>query len=624
MFIAGLDIDIADFKKNSHKSFIFGLLTFSIPMIFGLITGKYIVAFQLNCLAGIMLYSSIFASHTLVTYPTIVKYGIKRNRAVNITIGGTLITNVLALLILAIVVGVESSKVTSIDPETLTVSVKYAISYRFWLDLILYFSVFAVIVTYVFPMLARKFLKFESDNVSQYLFILGMVFLAAFLAEISKMEAIIGAFLAGIALNQFIPETSPLKNRIEFIGNALFIPIFLIGVGMLINFRVFTDLRTIVIAVIMIAVAMGSKYLAALFTQKILRYTADERRIIFGLSNSQAAATLAVVIVGRKIELFDTTILDASVLMILVTILISSISTEKGARNISQLEEPLTDKEIEPDIERILIPISHPDTLEDLMNLGLTIKDKKHKNNIYATNIITTSENKHASEKKAKDLLEKAAKIVAATDQQLHEIVRYDVNVPTGIYNIASEHKITDIIIGLHQKSSITDTFLGNLTEGILAKCVANTYIYHSVQPWNTMQRMVVVIPENAEKEEGFKDFIKKLWNLATNGGTKFVVFASETVNEIFLLYKAAQTIELELINFTDWEDFLIVSSKINANSGLMIFMSRPGSISRNEEMGKISKYLNRYFNRNNYILFYPTPLLKIEEKVEIKKKKKK
>ena len=587
MFIAGLEIDIADFKKNSHKSLIFGLFTFSIPMILGTISGLFVL--NLPALTSVLM-ASLYASHTLVTYPIISKYGITKNKAVNITVGGTMITDILALLVLAIIVGISKGDLT----------------FQFWVDLAIKFSAFTFIVTFIFPKIARKFLKIEPDNISQYLFILGMVFLAGFLAELSGVEAIIGAFLAGLALNQLIPETSPLKNRLEFIGNALFIPIFLIGVGMLINFKVFfTDLKTIGIGLTMIIVATSSKYIAAFLAQKSFKYSNDERRIIFGLSNSQAAATLAAVLVGHKIvlgydssgepiKLITDSILDGTILMILATCTIASFFTEKGASNISKLEDKHDDSINDKVTERILIPVSHPDTLEELINLGLTLKNKKFKDNIYALNILSSHDNNPEHEKKSKKLLEDAAKLVSATDQKLHEILRYDVNISNGIYNIVKEKKITDIIIGLHQKRGLSDSFLGKLTEGILTNCIANTYIYHSVQPFNTMSKIIIIIPENAEKEEGFNDFMKKIWNLASNSGTKFVVFASETVNDIFLLYKETQTIELELINFTDWDDFLIISSKLEENAGLMVFMSRPGTLSRNEAMGKISKYLNK------------------------------
>ena len=641
MFISGLEIDLVEFKKNSHKSLLFGGITFLVPFILGLATSWYFFKGFTNPLLPIILLSSIYTSHTLVAYPIISKFGITKNRTINIIIGGTLVANVLSLLILAIIVGAASGKTGFGD------------------FILLFFTLtaFAYTVTSVFPKLARKFLKAESDHIAQYLFVLGVVFLSAILAIIVKSEAIIGAFLAGIALNPLIPATSPLKNRIDFIGNALFIPIFLIGIGMMINLQQsFSGVNTILLAFIMIACSLVGKYIAAMITQKAFRYTPDEGKLIFGLSSASAAATLAVVLLGTKIEfpakimefkldelgerlynelgepimeivtkgmpIFESYFLDAAILVILITCTVSSIYTEKGAVKIAACSEKEKEKEEEPLTERILIPISHPDTIEDLINLGLTIKDINIKDNIYAVNIINSEENSPTKDKFANELIEKASKLVAATDQTLHGFLRYDLNIGNGIYNVVSEHKITDIIIGLHQKSSLTDTFLGTLTEGLLSKCVAHTYIYHSVQPLNTINRMVVVIPENAEREIGFKDFIKKIWNLATNAGTKFVVFASETVIDIFNLYKATQTIEMELINFTDWEDFLYVSSKCDHNSGLIIFMGRVGSVSRNEEMNKISKYLNKYFHRHNYILYYPTLLQHHEEKKEVVKKK--
>lgn len=610
MFIAGLEIDLADFKKNSHKSVVFGLYTFLIPMILGTISGLYILNLPI-CTAILM--ASIFASHTLVTYPIVTRYEVSKNSAVNITVGGTMITDILALLVLAIIVGITKSK--------------DGLSSQFWINLVLYFSIFTFIVTYIFPKIARQFLKKESDNISQYLFILGLVFLAGYLAEISGVEAIIGAFLAGLSLNQLIPETSPLKNRIEFIGNALFIPIFLIGVGMLINFKVFfIDSRTIFVGLLMIVVATISKLFAAFLTAKTFKFDKNQFLLTFGLSNSQAAATLAAVMVGynitftpsgatEPIRLISEHILDGTILMILATCTIASFATEKSAKNIAKTQKTKQYEQDEKLKEKILIPVCHPDTLEELIHLGLLLKDKKQSDNIYALNILSTYNANSEQEKAAKILLEKAAKIVSATDQKLIELLRYDINISNGIYNVVQEHKITDIIIGLHQKKNISDSFLGSLTEGILSNCNANTYIYHSIQPFNTMNKLVVVIPQHSEKEPGFTNIIQKIWNLAENNANKFVIFAPEKINNIFINNQKKKAIEIELINFSDWEDFLIISSKLQDNDGLLIVMSRPGHISRNNTMNKISRYLNKYFENNNYILAYPIQSdIKLEE----------
>jgi Kef-type K+ transport system membrane component KefB len=279
MFLAGLEIDLADFKKNSGKSIIFGLYTFTIPMVMGILAGYYILEFTMP--TSILL-ASMFASHTLIVYPIISKLGVVKNKAVNITVGGTMITDTLALLVLAVIVGMTTGEVNS----------------EFWIKLSVSILVFGLIIMLLFPLIGRWFFKRYEDNVSQYIFVLVMVFLGAVLAEIAGIEAIIGAFLAGLALNRLIPPTSPLMNRVEFVGNAIFIPFFLIGVGMLIDYRAFfKDFETIRIAAVMIVVATSAKFTAAWLTQKTYRFSVDERRLIFGLSNAQAAATLAAVLV---------------------------------------------------------------------------------------------------------------------------------------------------------------------------------------------------------------------------------------------------------------------------------------------------------------------------------------
>jgi len=220
MFLAGLEIDLAEFKKNSGKSLLFGMFTFLIPMALGTLTGLYVL--EMTLMSSILL-ASMFASHTLIAYPILSKLGVTKNRAVNISVGGTMITDTLALLVLAVIVGMNAGVVDA----------------AFWTRLSLSMVLFGLIVVFVFPVIARWFLKRFDDSVSQYIFVLVMVFLGAVLAELAGIEAIVGAFLSGLALNRLIPSTSSLMNRIEFVGNAVFIPFFLIGVGMLVDFRAF-------------------------------------------------------------------------------------------------------------------------------------------------------------------------------------------------------------------------------------------------------------------------------------------------------------------------------------------------------------------------------------------------
>src|SRR5690606_25365992 len=369
------------------------------------------------------LLASMFASHTLIAYPLVSKLGVAKNRAVNIAVGGTMITDTLALLVLAVIVGMSAGAVTP----------------AFWIRLSISIIIFGLIVIFLFPVIARWFFKKYDDNVSQYIFVLVIVFLGAVLAELSGIEAIIGAFLTGLSLNRLIPHTSPLMNRIEFVGSAIFIPFFLIGVGMLIDYRAFfKDLDTIKVAAVMTLVATSAKFLAAWFTQKTYNFSVDERRLIFGLSNAQAAATLAAVLVGYNIILGETpggepirllneSVLNGTILMILITCTIASFVAQKGAKNIalSEVQEP--DDSID-ERERILIPIRNIETTDELINLGVTIKSRNNKEGMYALSVVDNNSTDGIEERNAKKLLVKAAVTAASTDNILRELLRYDEN----------------------------------------------------------------------------------------------------------------------------------------------------------------------------------------------------
>ncbi len=600
MFLAGLEIDMADFKKNKNKSIVFGLYTFTIPMFLGTLLGLYILDFSL---VTSVLLASMFASHTLVAYPLIGKYGVSKNRAVNVTIGGTMITDTMALLVLAVIA---------------KISVGDDISVEFWIRLVISLLIFGLIVTLLFPIVGRWFFKRYDDNISQYIFVLGLVFLGSFLAEAAGIEPIIGAFLAGLSLNRLIPHTSPLMNRIEFVGNALFIPFFLIGVGMLINFNViFTNPQSILVAISMTVVATVSKFIAAWVTQQTFKYNVDERNIIFGLSNAQAAATLAAVLVGyniilgtddngNPIRLLNDSVLNGTILMILVTCTLASLVAQKGARNLSISDTFESSTEETDSDEKILIPISYPENIDELINMGVTIKSKNKRSVLHALNIIPSHSTDTNEEKNAKKLLEKASVSAAATDTHVKQLLRYDLNIVNGIANVVREQKITDIILGLHKQKGITDSFLGNLTEGILTRCNVTTIIYRPVQPLNTINRYFILIPEKGEREIGFGFYLMRIWNIGRNTGASLVFYASkETIAYLKELHKS-HPIESEFVEFSDWDDFLIMSREVKENDALLIVMSRKESISYHNSMSRIPKYINKYFNMVNYALIYP------------------
>ena len=589
MFLAGLEIDIADFKKNSGRSIIFGMYTFIIPMILGTTAGYYLLHFSLTTS---VLLASMFASHTLIAYPMISKLGIVKNKAVTITVGGTMITDTLALLVLAVIIGMEAGEVNA----------------DFWIRLSASIAIFGLIVMVLFPIIARWFFKRFDDNVAQYIFVLAMVFWGATLAELAGIEGIIGAFLAGLALNRLIPHTSPLMNRIEFVGNAIFIPFFLIGVGMLINYRAFfKDWETIKVAGVMIVVATTAKFIAAWLTQKTFKLSVDERRLIFGLSNAQAAATLAAVLIGYNVGILNDSVLNGTILMILVTCTIASFQAQKGAKNIALSEEVETEEKnpIESE-ERILMAVNYYNSLEEIVNLGVTIKSKHNKQGFYALNIINHCESNGVEEKKGKKILQKAVTIAAATDNKLHELLRYDVNIVNGITSVIKEHKITDLILGLDNSKGISDNFFNNLSQSILTKSNITTLLYKPNQPFGTIKRHLVIVPEKAEKEIGFPFWIIKIWNIARNSGAMVIFYTNSATQKIIKEIQAKHPVECKFKDFIDWEDFLILSREMQADDNLIIILSRKDKPSYNPVMQRIPSYLNKYFGQNSYILIYP------------------
>jgi Kef-type K+ transport system membrane component KefB len=669
MFLAGLEIDLAEFKKNSGKSLVFGMLTFSIPMILGTVVGYYVLKFSMPTS---VLLASMFASHTLLAYPLVSKLGVAKNRAVNITVGGTMITDTLALLVLAVIAGMQTGEINQ----------------EFWIRLGVSVLAFGLVVMLIFPIIGRWFFKRFDDNISQYIFVLAMVFLGCTLAELAGIEAIIGAFLAGLALNRLIPHTSPLMNRIEFVGNALFIPFFLIGVGMLIDYKAFIkDSNTIEVAGIMTICAIIGKYLPAYITQKIYGFSSDERRLIFGLSNAQAAATLAAVLVGFNIivdyksvneyneiqlkrntlitennseilfdglkkgdfpkignvafvagipangkyklpdkseltfnqgtlseiklpnRLLNESVLNGTILMILITCTIASFVAQKGAYNIALMEEDNDETEGEEAVEsdeRILIPMKNIETVEELIQLAVTIKSKKNKTGLFALNVINHNSSSLSIESKAKKIVDKAAVVASATDNKLNMLMRYDLNTLNGINGVVKEQKITDIILGQTETLGSADSLYGPLTDGVLNKCNTTTYIYKSIQPISTVKRYVVVIPERAEREIGFPFWLLKIWNLGKNTSSKIVFYASETTINLIKDIHAKHPVDAVFNVFSDWEDFLILSRNVNKDDALVVVMSRKSNLSFNSTMHQIPTYMNKYFDKNNIILVYP------------------
>jgi nucleotide-binding universal stress UspA family protein len=463
--------------------------------------------------------------------------------------------------------------------------------------------------------LARWFFKRYSDSVSQYVFVLALLFLGAALSQLAGIESIIGAFLAGFALNGLIPRTSPLKNRIDFVGNAIFIPFFLLGVGMLINFRAFTDPDTLLVAGIMSVTATAGKFVTALLTQKIFNMSKDERYVIFGLTNSQAAATLAAVIIGyniilgynvggEPIRLLNDSVLNGTIIMILFTCTIASFATSRGAQNIALSE--LSDDQSTGEIERILIPVSNPNNIDELINLTSVFKSPKNKDGLYALSIIQSDTNEPDARAKSKKLLEYVRIAASSNDMDMNTLLRYDGSIVNGITNIIRENNITDLLLGLHEKSQEAESILGKITEGILENSHVNTYIYRLRQPISTIKRHIVIIPENAEYESGFSFWLSKIWNISHNTGAKMVFYSTEKTSQLLMDIYRKHPIDSIFNLINSWDELIPIAKELKNDDSLIIILSRKDQISYHKAMGSLPYLVSYIVDKYNLLLVFP------------------
>jgi Kef-type K+ transport system membrane component KefB len=598
MFLAGLEIDMGDFKRNKWKSITFSIYTFIVPFVLGLAGGYYILHFSL---LTSVLFASLFSSHTLIVYPMVSKLGISKNLAVNITVGGTMITDVLSLVVLAVVVGMSQDEVGT----------------EFWLRLSVSMTVFALIVLLLFPIIARWFFKNVEDKISQYIFVIVMIYLAALLAELAGIEAIIGAFFAGLALNRLIPHTSSLMNRVDFVGNAIFIPFFLISVGMLIDFSAFIkSWETLGVASIMIVASIGGKYIAALLTKKTFRLTNDEGQLIFGLSAASAAATLASVMVGyniiisenaagEPIRLLNEHVLNGSILLILISCTVSSFVSMASAQRIADADKDETVSGNNEEQEKILLAVNHEHTVEKMVNLGLLVKTHSNKDRLFAVNVINDDMNE-SSAKNAEKILATAVHMAAAADVKLKPITRHDNDVVTGINNVVKEQNVTDLIIGLEGDKGFSTSFVYNMHNGYLRNKHINVMIYHAVQPVATIKKYVVLIPANAEREAGFFHSLLRIWNIGRNSGATMRFYASgDTVNVLKRIIVKAN-IEAKFTIVNSWKDAQNAALDLKENEGLIVIMADRGMQSYFSKMRNVPELLNEKLKTNNYMLIYP------------------
>jgi Kef-type K+ transport system membrane component KefB len=590
MFLAGLEMDMIGFKKTKTRSIVYGALTFFIPILTGTATFFYFFDYNLN---SAILLSCMFASHTLIAYPIISRLGLTKNEAVTITIGGTIITDTAVLIVLAIVAG----------------SAQGNVEMGYWIKLAVSFAIFVAIVVFVFPRIAKWFFKqVESEKGAQYIFVLTMVFAAAFLAELAGVEAILGAFLAGLALNQLIPHTSALMNRLEFVGNNIFVPFFLISVGMLVDVKVlFEGTEILIMATVIIVLAFATKWLGAYILQKIYKYSVVQRNLIFGLSSARAAATLAVILVGYELGIIGETALNLTVILILATSLGSSFITEKAGKALAIIESrKKPDLSEKPD--RILVPISNPKTIENLIDLSIILKNPDYHEPIYPLAVVI--DNEHAEEEiyKKNKMLQEAIIHASATDSDVQLVSKIDMNIASGILRAIKELMITEVIIGWNAKITTRDRVFGTVLDSLLHNTEQMILVCKIIHPVNTTGRLVVIVPVNADLERGFLRWLRSMRLLSSQLGANIVFMGRKrTLNKIKQTLKETKpTVEASYEYLANLNEVENMKTELLKDDMIIVVSARRGTVSYNNDLDNVPRVLSRSYKDNSFIIVYP------------------
>ena len=593
MFLAGLEIDMYHLKLNLRRGLMFGLLTLFVPLVLGVLTSVYI--FRLDWLTS-MLLGAMYASHTLISYPVAARFGITRSPAVLIAVVGTIIAVIGALLVIAVTVDIQ--RMGYFSPGSLL---------RLGFMMLLY----CVFILLVYPRLTRFFFKTYGDKVTQYVYIMALVFMAAWLARLIGLEPVLGAFFAGLVLNRYVPAASPLMSSIEFVGNALFIPYFLISVGMMINVRTVFDTDTLLITLVMLAVALVSKWIPAFITGKTTSLGRAGTQVIFGLTTAHTAVALAIVTLGHSLGLFDQLILNATVLVILVTCSLAPIITSAGAPRlkIAMLEE---DEERDQRtlrrgrINNSLITVATPESAVPLVETAILMRSEVGRHEFYALHV--RNDNSRAARELATESLRAAKETASAVDIPIELLDRYDLNTVTGVINAIEERDITEIFLGLHRRQTVIDSFFGAKVDALLRATNRMIIISRMMIPVSTVSRIVVYAPPKAQYETGFSRWIRGVARLTRQVGCRIIFCSPRDVQPLIrgVIYHENYGIRCEFREVEDWDDFILLTNRIRPDDLLTVIGARVNSVSYGVAMAEMPSFLQRYYAAHNLMFIYP------------------
>ena len=592
MFLAAVEIDMFHLRRSSKRGIIFGLLSFGLPMLAGIIGTRY--AFGVGWTTAVLI-ASMYASHTLISYPVVSKFGLSNVQSAVIAVFGTIIAVLLALLTLTQVVSVKVNGGFQVG-ELVKLGVLMVI--------------YMLGVGYSFPWLTRRFFSHNIDPIAQYIFILALVFVASLLAQLIGLEAILGAFYAGLVLNQMIPTRSGLMKNIKFVGNAIFIPYFLIGVGMLINVSaVFRGWNVAWVALNMTGVALLSKWLAAWIASKCFGYDSADRQLIFGLTSGKAAATIAATMIGFNYGLLSEDIMNGAVVMILICCIVSTVTTQRAAKRIRMritADDLKRDELVPNEFARQIVAVANPVTAEGLMRLALFMRSPENHNP--ATALFVRSNDDSRVIEMGRNALRYAVSVAEAMDVEIKTIERFDLSVVSCLTNVSHEEHATEMVIGFHRRANIVDTFYGATTEQLLKSTNKMLMISRCFIPVDTVGRIVVAVPAKAEYETGFKLWVTRIANLGAQISARLIFIAFRETAEFIrnVINEDGFEVRHDYRNMDTWDDFILLSAEVEEDDLMVVVGARKGSISYSSDLESLPVYLGRHFARHNLLVIYP------------------
>ena len=596
MFLAGLEMDMEGLKKNRTRVIVFGLLTFLVPFAMTYFMGVSLLSY--TPLAALLL-SAIMASNTLIAYPIVGRYGLTRHTSSTLSVGSSMMALFMALIVMA-------SIVNSFQGEG---------GIGFWVLFVVKFFVYSIGLILVIPRLTRWFLRRYSDAVMQFIFILAVVFLSAALSDAVGLEGIFGAFLSGLILNRFIPRVSPLMNRIEFTGNALFIPYFLIGVGMLINVRLLFQ-GTHILWVVFCLVLFGTlgKAVAAYLAAGVFRMPRLAGHMMFGLTSAHAAGAIAMVMVGRRLEispgvyLFGDEVLNGIVIMILFTCVISTVVTEWAAQRLrlKEKKEPELVKTVND--EKILIPVKYPEYADNLVSMATMMRNPKLKRELVALNVVYDDVNMRHNQAEGQQLLEHLQHLASASDVPMTTQVRIAANIANGIKHAFKEFQASEILMGLHFHHNISKGFWGEFTRSLYNGLSRQIIITRIMQPLNTVRRIQVIVPSRAEFEPGFYRWLERLARMTENLECRIIFHGRKDTLQLIneYIHNNFASVRAEYVPMKHWNELPDLATKVSKDHLFVIVTARKGTISYKSAMERLPDEVNRYFKGKTLMIIFP------------------